>query len=47
MTRAAPAAALLLVLLVAALSGPAVAARPGGTLRMVFVSDPPTLAPAR
>ena len=46
MTRAAPAAALLLVLLVAALSGPAVAARPGGTLRMVFVSDPPTLDPA-
>src|SRR5205814_2083675 len=35
-TRAAPAAALLLVLLVAALSGPAVAARPGGTRPWVF-----------
>jgi peptide/nickel transport system substrate-binding protein/oligopeptide transport system substrate-binding protein len=45
-TRAALAAALLLVLIASVLSGPAVAAKPGGTLRMVFVADPPTLDPA-
>ena len=46
MTRAALAAALVCVLSVAALSGATVAVRPGGTLKMVFVSDPPTLDPA-
>ena len=46
MTRAALAAALLLVLIASALSGAAVAAKPGGTLRMVFMADPPTLDPA-
>jgi len=45
-TRAALAAALLLVLIASVLSGAAVAAKPGGTLRMVFVADPPTLDPA-
>jgi len=45
-TRAALAAALLLVLIASALSGAAVAAKPGGTLRMVFMADPPTLDPA-
>ena len=46
MTRAALAAALLVVLVASALSGAAVAAKPGGTLRMVFMADPPTLDPA-
>ena len=46
MTRAALAAALLVVLIASALSGAAVAAKPGGTLRMVFMADPPTLDPA-
>jgi peptide/nickel transport system substrate-binding protein/oligopeptide transport system substrate-binding protein len=41
--RAALAAALLLFVV---LSGGASAAKSGGTLRMVFVSDPPTLDPA-
>jgi len=45
-TRAALAAALLVVLVASALSGAAVAAKPGGTLRMVFMADPPTLDPA-
>jgi len=45
-TRAALAAALLVVLIASALSGAAVAAKPGGTLRMVFMADPPTLDPA-
>jgi oligopeptide transport system substrate-binding protein len=45
-TRAAAAAAVLIALLVATLAGHAAAAKPGGTLRMVFVSDPPTLDPA-
>ena len=43
MTRAALVAALALGVIVAGLAG---AAKPGGTLRMVFVSDPPTLDPA-
>ena len=46
MTRAALLAALALSVLVAALAGAAGAPKPGGTLRMVFVSDPPTLDPA-
>ena len=46
MTRAALAAALLVVLIASALFGAAVAAKPGGTLRMVFMADPPTLDPA-
>jgi peptide/nickel transport system substrate-binding protein/oligopeptide transport system substrate-binding protein len=45
-TRAAIAAALLVLLHAAAPSAGAAAAKPGGTLRMVFVSDPPTLDPA-
>jgi peptide/nickel transport system substrate-binding protein/oligopeptide transport system substrate-binding protein len=45
-TRAALAAALVVSLITAALAGGAAAPRPGGTLRMVFVSDPPTLDPA-
>jgi oligopeptide transport system substrate-binding protein len=45
-TRAALAAALVLSLVTAALAGGGAAPRPGGTLRMVFVSDPPTLDPA-
>ena len=46
MTRAALAAALVLSLVTAAVAGGGAAPRPGGTLRMVFVSDPPTLDPA-
>ena len=47
MSRAASAAALLVTLFVLALAGGAGGAgKPGGTLRMVFVSDPPTLDPA-
>ena len=46
MTRAALAAALLVALFAAVLVGDAGAAKSGGTLRMVFVSDPPTLDPA-
>ena len=46
MTRAALVAALALGVIVAGLAGAAGAAKPGGTLRMVFVSDPPTLDPA-
>jgi ABC-type transport system substrate-binding protein len=45
-TRAAAVAAVLVALLAALLAGHA-AAKPGGTLRMVFVSDPPTLDPAQ
>jgi len=45
-TRAAAAAALLVTLFAVALAGGAGAAKPGGTLRLVFVSDPPTLDPA-
>jgi len=45
-TRAALAAALLFALFAASLVGDAGAAKSGGTLRMVFVSDPPTLDPA-
>jgi peptide/nickel transport system substrate-binding protein/oligopeptide transport system substrate-binding protein len=44
--RAALAAALGAVLAAAVVTGPAAGAKPGGTLRMVFVSDPPTLDPA-
>ncbi len=46
MRRAALVAALGVGLTAAALTGPALGARTGGTLRMVFVSDPPTLDPA-
>ena len=46
MTRAAITIALLVGVLAAALADGAVAAKAGGTLRMVFVSDPPTLDPA-
>jgi len=43
-TRAAVAAALLVALIATVSAG---AAKSGGTLRMVFVSDPPTLDPAQ
>ena len=46
MTRAALVAALALGVIAAGLVGAAGAPKPGGTLRMVFVSDPPTLDPA-
>jgi peptide/nickel transport system substrate-binding protein/oligopeptide transport system substrate-binding protein len=46
-TRAAALAATLVALLAAMLADHAAAAKPGGTLRMVFVSDPPTLDPAQ
>ena len=46
MIRAAAAAALVIAVLTAVLVGGAAAARAGGTLRLVFVADPPTLDPA-
>src|SRR5262249_25152634 len=46
-TRAAVAAALLVALIATTPVGDAGAAKSGGTLRMVFVSDPPTLDPAQ